>query len=579
VERRKFSAARDNKPCDERFALEPPLKNSAFPENSSPQPNLPQPTVAALREAVLKVAILGTARQSLDAEKIGAGTGTDSLSQLLAQLDFSDRENSVFNAAALLFQYERAGQMPLAAGDSRPPQCLTDETPRCNAAASTGLAALLQQTQSPLLAEWLRVAAECGLRAPEEHLPALLDAGKQSRDLRPLVIAVIGNRGRWLAAQNPAWSYAVEVSREQAQSDEIWQTGTKAERLSFLKYWREHDAARARELLASTWKQEPSEERAQFIATFEIGLSAADEPFLEDALDDKRKEVRQSAAEFLARLPQSRLVARNFERLKNILSLTATSKLKKLIGRGAVIEVALPKEFDKAMARDGIEEKWYGSGKQGQKAGWVQQMVSVVPPTFWEREWNLSPHEIIQAASAGEWKHPLLQGFAQAASLHHSADWLEAFFEEAVTNQYLTNSFGALPNLTNAFGILPRERLERLILMALKNHETTKDQDVVQRLHVLLTHHKTPWSHEFARAVLDATREEIRNVGTSHEWLCYSLPDWAFWIPPELYGEAATGWPIQTEHWPKWEPVVNKFLQILETRRDMRRELRESGQQ
>jgi hypothetical protein len=231
------------------------------------------------------------------------------------------------------------------------------------------------------------------------------------------------------------------------------------------------------------------------------------------------------------------------------------------------------------MARDGIEEKWFGSGKQGQKAGWVQQMVGIVPPEFWEREWNLSPREIIQAASAGEWKHPLLQGFAQAASLHHSADWLEAFFEGAVTSQYLTNSFGTLPKLTNAFGILPRERLERLILMALKNHETTKNQDVVQRLHVLLTHHKTPWSHEFARVVLDAAREEMGNVGTSHEWLRYTLPDWAFWIPTEMYGEAATGWPSQTEHWPKWEPVVNKFLQNLETRRDMLRELRESKQQ
>jgi hypothetical protein len=559
MERRELSAARRDQHCDQRFALEPLLKTSTTTERNSAPPDS-----TALREAVLKVAILGTARQALDTEKLGAGA-TDSLSQLLAQLDFSDRENSVLAAAALLFQYERAGQIPSAADATRPQPCPVDEMPRCNAAASVRLAGLLQQTQSPLLAEWLRVAAERELRAPEEHLPALLDAGKQHRELRPLIVEVLGNRGRWLAAHNPAWSYAVEAWPEQMQSDELWQTGSKAERLSFLQYWREHDAAKARELLASTWTQEPPEDRAQFIAAFQISLSAADEEFLESALDDKRKEVRQTAAELLAQLPESRLVARNFERLKNVLAFTATSKLKKLAGRGAVIEASLPQEFDTAMARDGIEEKRFG-GKQGQKANWVQQMLGLVPPSFWEREWNLSPREIVQAANAGEWSEVLLAGFARAAVRHRATSWLEVLGEEAL---------GARSTLdAGIIAHLPGATLERLVMARFKSG-LLKTSDRLE-LRNALAYHRTAWSDEFTRFVLNAARTERGQAGTRNDWLHYALSDWAFWIPPDLYGEAATGWPSETRQWPQWEPTVNEFLQILETRREMRRELHES---
>lgn len=527
-------------------------------------PSAPETNPAiATRESVLKTAILGTSRQSFEAIKSKAEAIQDPASSLIAQLEPSEQEASVLSAAAILVLYGRAGGIAMPAGETRLQPCPADERPHCSAAASTRLAGLLEQSQSPLLAEWLQAAADCAVRVPEEYLPNVLDAGKRQSELRPLINAVLGHRGHWLAAQNPAWSFGEAVSDEQTQSDEIWQVGSKAQRLSFLKYYREHDAAKARELLTMTWTQEPSVERSEFLATFATGLSMADEEFLENALDDKRKEVRQTAAGLLAQLPESCLVARTFERLKSILKISAAGKLKGLLGRGVKIEIELPKEFDKAMARDGVEEKWYGGGKKGQKAGWVQQMLEMVPPESWEREWNLGPRDIISAAGTSEWKEVLLQGFAQSATRHKATAWLETLIEEVDYERHLLDA--------RALSSLPGETLERFVMAHLKTGLLKRSVD--SRLTTILQYHQAPWSLEFSRALLNAAREEMKNSDAQQHWLRYSLKSWALWIPPDLYDEAARGWPREKTHWEKWEPVVNEFLHVLQMRRDMRREL------
>src|SRR5688500_4654320 len=74
---------------------------------------------------------------------------------------------------------------------------------------------------------------------------------------------------------------------------------------------RTHDPARARDWLAATWTTDPPEARETFLRALQVRLSAADETFLEAALDDKRKGVRQAAVEALALLPQSAHAHRN----------------------------------------------------------------------------------------------------------------------------------------------------------------------------------------------------------------------------------------------------------------------------
>ena len=147
-----------------------------------------------------------------------------------------------------------------------------------------------------LLPEWLAALAAVNKRVPEELLPSLLAHGKSNDALREAINQVIGVRGVWLAAQNSDWDFVIGKLDES-----VWETGSRLQRLALLEKLRASDSARARELVAETWSEEKPEDRAAFLTTFITGLSLADEPFLEAALDDRRKEVRKAAADLLAR--------------------------------------------------------------------------------------------------------------------------------------------------------------------------------------------------------------------------------------------------------------------------------------
>ena len=155
-----------------------------------------------------------------------------------------------------------------------------------------------------VLSEWLGLVADAGRLVPPARLPGLLAAASAGAALRPATVEVTGERGRWLGGLNPAWAWA--AGGADPNDTETWTTGSSAARRLLLGRLRATDPAAARDLLQSTWATETPEDRAAFVAVLATGLSVDDEPFLEAALDDRRKEVRQNAAALLWRLPESR---------------------------------------------------------------------------------------------------------------------------------------------------------------------------------------------------------------------------------------------------------------------------------
>ena len=117
--------------------------------------------------------------------------------------------------------------------------------------------------------------------------------------------------------------------------DAVWADGEQAERRALFERLRRSDPAAARELLERTFAEETWEDRAAFVAALAHGLSDADEPFLEAALDDSRKPVRNAAATLLARPARARASPRGWPRAPRRCCASRTA----LRGRRLVVEL------------------------------------------------------------------------------------------------------------------------------------------------------------------------------------------------------------------------------------------------
>jgi len=246
-------------------------------------------------DELVAAALIGTDRRPVEAE---APPGSPAA--LAATLNGRAAEDRLLVAAAAWTVARRAGARAGAATTVEP--VAEDPRPVCSAAAASRLELLLEVRE--LVEEWLELAARAGVRPPPELAPALLDAGEARPERQAAVLHAVGPLGPWLGAREPRWAYALPAD------DSVWKTGTPDQRQALLRRRRRETPDVARDLLASTWDEETWEDREAFLGELELGLSDADEPLLEAALGDRRKPVRDVAAELLSRLPRSAFAAR-----------------------------------------------------------------------------------------------------------------------------------------------------------------------------------------------------------------------------------------------------------------------------
>jgi hypothetical protein len=441
-------------------------------------------SAGAAWERVVRAALLGTERQ---AAPVDAATDEPALDAAVAALSDQPAEARLLGTAALLDAWRRAGQRGVRMAAPPPePAPEGDERP-CSPVAARVLRQLLAGSPPPLLAEWMGLAERAGAAIPHELLPAVLDFGVRHAAVRADVARALGARGRWLAAQNPAWAYAGGVPDETAEG---WETGTAEERVRILRHLRARDPAAGLALLRTTWATDAPRDRAAFVEALAVGLGMDDEPFLESALDDKRKEVRTAAAALLGTLPGSRLVARMTERLAPLLRVhVPEGMIARLRGQGPRLDVELPAECDKEMRRDGIEPKPpYGTGERG---WWLQQMIAAVPPAAWTERWGMDAAACLDAARAGDERTTFVRGWTAAATRNRAADWAEA----------LLRTYDGREGVFTLGGLsaaLPPARLEPLILDLLRSN-TPRAGELAE--HFLLEA-RFPWSPAFTRAVV-----------------------------------------------------------------------------
>ncbi|WP_461031026.1 DUF5691 domain-containing protein, partial [Streptomyces sparsus] len=196
--------------------------------------------------------------------------------------------------------------------------------------------------------------------------------------------------------------------------------GLFAERVALLTAVRRRDADAGRELLAGTWSSERAEDRLMFLDSLRECLGPADEPFLEQALTDRSRTVRATAAELLSALPRSALAARMALRARACVGLDRTGVTDR---PGLVVEA--PHECDAGMQRDGVVPK--PPAGRGERSWWLSQVVEAAPLAEWSRHLGgRSPVEIVALPVADDWQADLHTAWARAAIRQQDAGWARA---------------------------------------------------------------------------------------------------------------------------------------------------------
>ena len=403
---------------------------------------------------LVAVAAIGVTRKGLAIDELaGPAAGQAGV------LDRADPAAALLDAAALLTAARRAGLRPVTAADPGDAACpgttagpAEDEWagPAAATAAAerelppraTRLLRRLGQADSArgfaaadseLLAGLLTAARDAGYVLPAPLLPALLDAAGRDSGLRPAVAGMLGARGRWLVAHRADWRRATGpalaaepltpapgpgvagpggagVSEAELVT---WRTGGRDERRGLLARLRRRDPAAGRELLAGGWARETGADRAALLAVLGQRLSAADEEFLEAALDDRAAGVRDTARLLLGQLPGSAFRRRAARRAAPVLRVERH-------GRRRRLAVTPPGEPDAAALRDGIAEASPVPGIG--PAGWrLIQVLAAAPLGDWTRQLGLTPADLAALPVADDLGPYVHAGWRQAIARQQPA--------------------------------------------------------------------------------------------------------------------------------------------------------------
>ncbi|MGW3242869.1 DUF5691 domain-containing protein [Streptomyces sp. NPDC001070] len=424
----------------------------------------------------------------------------------------------LLDCAALAVVRRRAGLRPATAG-ARPAAAPDDPRPPLPDAARRRLSLLLADRSvgggggsrrgaapnlAELLPQWLAEANARGYAAPPELLPALLDAARARTDLRPEALALAGPRGLWLAELNADWRFALRAGAPGVVPDvadpravrALWEEGLFAERVSLLARLRARDPGQALELLRSGWAGERAEDRLMFLDSLREGLSPADEPFLEQALADRSRNVRATAAELLSALPGSALATRMAARARTCVAWDPA---------GGRITVEAPYECDTAMERDGVVA--IPPAGRGERAWWFGQVVDAAPLGTWPARFGgRTPEEIIALPVADDWQADLHAAWCRAAVRQGDAAWARALLGPAPTPATAVSPVGDPAKLLS---ILPAPERAQWVARFIAAHGLS---EAFQMLAVCAV----PWAEPLGSAVVDAL--DIARDAGSYPW-------------------------------------------------------------
>ena len=513
------------------------------------------PDVDRVWETLASAATLGTGRAALPADL--------PLPSALALPADGGTERRVLRAAMAVDVWRtagtRSGAAQAAEGSDAPPVRAAE----IGDAAAGRLVRMLTGEHPELVDEWYQLARRAGRVLPPQWVPQVLDL--LDAQARTAVADLLGEHGVWLAQQNPAWAWP---SADAHVAEARWTTGTFEERVLALEAVRALNPAEGLAWLSRTWSTEPGDARERFIRALLVGLGPSDEPFLESALDDRRKGVRAAAADALARLPTSALVARMQRRLTPLLTFTPARRGALAMFSRPRLDVMLPDAPDEGAVRDGIERKAPARSGVGERSFWLAQMVGLVPPDVWRASTAASPVEFLDAAMGTDQSGALLAGLTAAAARHTALPWIEPLIDRwtaGAPDEEPHDAARSIVRLLQAASDPPRSTLLERWLAGLDARRASLGLLVLNAM-------PGPWTPGVTRAAFAVVAELVRRDRQTWSHPRTALAAWG--VRADLTeAEPLMAAHLQAAAESPWRNAIGQVADLIDVRRAMHKEL------
>ena len=403
----------------------------------------------------------------------------------------AETEQAILVAAGSMALRRRAGRTTTRDEAPLPQPAEPDPHPQLTGAAARYVGLGFDERPS-LAPEILELVRATGRRLPDEWLPDLMALAKRADD-PPAYVELGGSRAAWLARAFP--ELAGDVSWGTGEDwDEAWAAAqTGAAKAAVVRRIRQLDLPRAREALADWWASIPSDDRARALEAVEVQVEPADEPFLTEALTDRRADVRRTALGILVLLPDSALTRRIED---EAMPLLATGGL---VRKSLKVALPSPSEEFAALGFTGRPEAGYG-----ERAWLLRSLLAHVRPERWTEWLRVDPSGLVDQASRSDEARPLLEGWIAAAARFGDPLWATAILSNPAVPNKVTNDVGRVLD-----GLSSAERAAAVATSAAALHPAT--------LAALAASIPAPWPAPLADAVLDVAdlvgREQFPGPG------------------------------------------------------------------
>jgi hypothetical protein len=421
--------------------------------------------------ALVSAALLGTERTGGNAPIPAAVAGL---------VQDADTEGAMLAAAGSIAVRRRAGRTTTRDETPGPQPAEPDPRPQLTGASARYVGLAFDERPS-LASEILDLVRATGRRLPDVWLPDLMALAKRPDDANAYV-ELGGTRAAWLARTLPELAGDVWWGRGKDWHEAWAAAPTGAAKAAVVRRLRQIDLAGAREALANWWPSMPSDDRARTLEALETRLEPADEPFLSQALSDRRADVRRTAAGLLVQLPDSALTRRIEDEARPLLATGG------LVRKTVKATLPSPSEEFEALGFAGRPASGYG-----ERAWLLRNLIAHIRPDRWTEWLRADPAGLVDQATRSEEARPLLEGWIEASARFRDRDWAAAILRNAaVRTKVMVNVGRVLDGLTPA---------DRAVVVA----ESAGAIDPVM-LASFVGSIPAPWPRPLADAVLDMAR-------------------------------------------------------------------------